>query len=176
MVTCTIFPHHISDSSSFGNSEMFYVFIALFVSTLYLSNDRQNVYWVDMDDIDGFVALRITCMNGNGHSCCEEKFHESGAATAAAFVEMFLSGIHRCECLYRPFRFCTERFQGMRMEAACGETTVYHVPIYGRQPCQLACISLYSLIRHAFFLWKAHCAFPALAPSRRASPLLSNGL
>lgn len=83
MVTCTIFPHHISDSSSFGNSEMFYVFIALFVSTLYLSNDRQNVYWVDMDDIDGFVALRITCMNGNGHSCCEEKFHERVTAVMA---------------------------------------------------------------------------------------------
>ncbi len=150
MITRTILPHHIYDSGRFCYSEVFYVFVALFVSYFYLSNDRQYVYRLDVDDFYGFVALSITCMNGDGHSCCEEKFHESGAATAAAFVEMFLSGLHRCECLYGSFRFCTERFQGMRMEAACGETTVYHVPIYGRQPCQLACISLYSLIRHAF--------------------------
>jgi len=176
MISCTIFPHHIRDSCCFCYSEMLYVLIYILVTSLYLSNDRQYVYRLDVDDFYGFVALSITCMNGDGHSCCEEKFHESGAATAAAFVEMFLSGLHRCECLYGSFRFCTERFQGMRMEAACGETTVYHVPIYGRQPCQLACISLYSLIRHAFFLWKARCAFPALALSRRASPLLSNGL
>ncbi len=68
VITCTVLPHHISDSGSFSHSEVLYVFVALFVSYFYLSNDRQYVYWVDMDDIYGFVALSITCMNSNGHS------------------------------------------------------------------------------------------------------------
>ncbi len=57
------------------------MFINLFISTLYLSNDRQYVYWVDMDDIYGFVALRITCMNGNGHSCQEEELDDGFTAS-----------------------------------------------------------------------------------------------
>ena len=60
---------------------MFYVLIYILVTSLYLSNDRQYVYWVDMDDIYGFVALRITCMNGNGHSCQEEELDDGFTAS-----------------------------------------------------------------------------------------------
>ena len=152
MITSTIFSHHISDSSSFSHSEMFYMFIAFFVPSIYLSDDRQDIYRSDIADFYGFVALRITCLNGNGHSCSEEEFNERSATVVVACSEMFLSGLHNCDCLYGFFRLCTKRFEGMRMRAACGETTVYHVPIYGRQPCQLASISLCSLIWHAFFV------------------------
>ena len=40
MFTSTIFPHHISDSSSFSYSEMFYVAIAFCISSFYLSYNR----------------------------------------------------------------------------------------------------------------------------------------
>lgn len=43
----------------------------------------------------------------------------------------------------------------------CGETTIYHVPIYGRQPCTLASISLCSLIAHAFRSSPLHRLSPA---------------
>lgn len=97
VITCAIFPHHICDYSSFCYSEVFYMFVAWFISTFDLSNDRQYIYWVNMDDFYGFVALSITAKNGKGHSCQEEKFHERGATMVAAFGEMFLSGLHRCE-------------------------------------------------------------------------------
>ena len=112
-------------------------------------------------------------MNGNDHSCSEEEFNERSATVVAACVEMFLSGLHNCDCLYGSFRLCTKRFEGMRMRAACGETTVYHVPIYGRQPCQLASISLCSLIWHAFFVGNDDTVSLALALFRQALPLLS---
>ena len=169
---------------------MLYINIYIFITCIYLSDDRKNINGFDVDDYYGLVICCGACFrrhrcrlwrrstvrrngrNGNGHSCCEEEFDERSAIVVVACGEMFLSGLHNCECLYGSFRFCTEWFQGMRTEAACGETTVYHVPIYERQLCQLACISLYSLIRHASFLWRALRALPALAPSRRASPLL----
>lgn len=56
----------------------------------------------------------------------------------------------------------------------CGETTVYHVPIYGRQPCTLASISLCSLIAHAFFIgttWGGSSPLHRLPP---AFPLLAH--
>ena len=48
--------------------------------------------------------------------------------------------------------FCaaSERLPGVRIETPVGETTVYLVPIHGRQPCQLASISLCSLLWHTF--------------------------
>ena len=58
--------------------------IYISISSFYLSYDRQNIYWVDIGDFYGFVALSITCLNGNGHSCCEEKFDERSATVVVA--------------------------------------------------------------------------------------------
>ena len=149
---------------------MLYINIYIFITCIYLSDDRKNINGFDVDDYYGLVICCGACFrrhrcrlwrrsavssngrNGNGHSCCEEEFYERSATVVVASVEMFLSGLHNCYCLYGSFRLCTKRFEGMRMRAACGETTIYHVPIYGRQPCQLASISLCSLIWHAFFV------------------------
>lgn len=78
---------------------MLYVIVYIFVSCFYLSDDRQDIYRPDIADFYGFVALRITCLNGNGHSCCEDDFHERSAAVVAAYGEKFLSGLHNCDCL-----------------------------------------------------------------------------
>ena len=84
MISCTILPHHIRDSCCFCYSEMLYVLIYILVTSLYLSNDRQYVYRLDVDDFYGFVALRITAKSSYGHSCCEEKIHEKVTAWVAA--------------------------------------------------------------------------------------------
>ncbi len=63
---------------------MFYVLIYILVTSLYLSNDRQYVYRLDVDDFYGFVALRITAKSSYGHSCCDEKIHEKVTAWVAA--------------------------------------------------------------------------------------------
>ena len=70
---------------------MLYVLIYILVTSLYLSNDRQDVYWVDMDDIYGFVALCITCMNGKGHSCQEEEL-DDGFPTSYGFMLVCIHG------------------------------------------------------------------------------------
>lgn len=58
-------------------------------------------------------------------------------------------------------------FRRWGVRPLCGETTVYHVPIYGRQPCTLASISLCSLIAHAFFIWTT---WGGSSPLHRLSP------
>ncbi len=40
MVTCSVFSHHIPNSCSFSYSQMFYMFVNLFISGFYLSDDR----------------------------------------------------------------------------------------------------------------------------------------
>ena len=52
-------------------------------------------------------------------------------------------------------------FRRWGVRPLCGETTVYHVPIYERQPCTLASISLCSLIAHAFRSPPLHRLSPA---------------
>ena len=57
MVTSSVFPHHISNSSSFCHSEVFYVIINLFISSLYLSYNRQNVNGLEVDDLHRLIIL-----------------------------------------------------------------------------------------------------------------------
>ena len=70
---------------------MLYVLIYILVTSLYLSNDRQYVYRLDVDDFYGFVALSITYMKGNGHSCCEEEL-DDGFPASYGFMLVCIHG------------------------------------------------------------------------------------
>lgn len=61
------------------------------------------------------------------------------------------------------FRTCPFRLDGFRESGTnpIGATSLYHVPILGRQPCQLAWISLSSLIWHTFHSPPLHPSLPA---------------
>ncbi len=76
MITCTIFPHHVSNPGCFSNSKVFYMIVCFFVSSFYLSDDRQDIYRFDVGDFYGFVILRITYRNDNCHSRYEEILQE----------------------------------------------------------------------------------------------------
>ena len=73
------------------------------------------------------------------------------------FFQVFISCRSFCECL----RLAFNGLPKIRIETPCGETTIYYVPIYGRQPCTLASISLCSLIAHAFCSSPLHRLSPA---------------
>ena len=55
MITCTILPHHISNSGSFSHSEVLYMIINMYISGSYLSDDRQNLYRFDIIYLYSFV-------------------------------------------------------------------------------------------------------------------------
>ena len=58
MVSCTIFSHHISNPSSFCDSKVFYMLVCFFVSSFYLSDYRQYIYWSDIFDFQRLISLR----------------------------------------------------------------------------------------------------------------------
>lgn len=96
MITCSVFPHHISNSGSFSYSEMFYMFVYFFISCFYLSYNRQNVNGLEVND---FHRLIILCnwrdgRNDNCHSCQEEGFKDGLPAVLAAVGWMILSSLH----------------------------------------------------------------------------------
>ena len=120
MITCTIFPHHISDSGSFSYSEMFYVFVCFLISWFDLSDDGQDIRRIEVDDLHWLIILRNrrNGRNSNGHSCDEEGFKD-GLPAVLAVVGLFLS-VHRlavCLSAVSLFVPMVERRRRMRNEA-----------------------------------------------------------
>lgn len=61
VLSCSVLPHHISDSCSLSYSQMFYMAVCIFISCLYLSNDRQNIYRLDIVNLQCRIADGIRC-------------------------------------------------------------------------------------------------------------------
>ena len=94
-------------------------------------------------------------MNDNGHSCYKDQFKN------ALPERIQSSGLHTLLVFCRLFRPHLNMFRRMRRSATMWRDAFYHVPIYERQPCTLASISLCSLIAHAFYSPPLHRLSPA---------------
>lgn len=65
---------------------------------------------------------------------------------------------------YEPVRSALNAFQGWGTWSSRRGTNLLFVPISGRQPCRLACISLCNVIRHTFHSPPLHLPPPTTFP------------
>ena len=128
VISCTISPHHISNSSSFCYPEMFYMLICFFVSRLYLSDDRQDIYRTDIFYFNGFIVLRVTCANDNSHSRHKEIFQ-------GCLQSKVIHSGHTLLYLLEPILLALNALLRFRSLTPCGAMSFNSVPIIGRQPC-----------------------------------------